>query len=155
MMINDHGGEDLSQERDEVALDAEEIIQLFNGICTSLKKVHKPSSTIREKLNQRMKDFKTKEQWEAYFHKVAQSTFLCGPNQYGWKADLFWLIKDADTPKRILEGKYQARKQCESLQKGISMNAFENYDPVRGACYTDVDFGNDNDLVDELAGVVS
>ena len=144
-MINDHSGEEVSQERENVVPDCEDIVQMFNGICTSLKKVHTPSPTIREKLNQRIKDFKTKGQWEAYFRKVAQSTFLCGPNQYGWQPDLFWLIKDTDTPKRILEGKYDER------DRGIS----GQYDPVRGACYTNPDFGNDNDLVDELAEVVS
>jgi hypothetical protein len=153
-MINDHSGEEISQERDEVVLDCEEIVQLFNRICSSLKKVHTPSPTIRDKLNQRKKDFKTKGQWEAYFRKVSQSTFLCGPNQYGWQADLFWLIKDADTPKRILEGKYDSRKPSKNSQKEISMSPFEMYDPVRGACYTNPDFGNDNDLVDELAQVV-
>jgi hypothetical protein len=79
---------------------------------------------------------------------------LCGPNQYGWQADLLWLIKDADTPKRILEGKYDSRKPSKNSQKEISMSPFEMYDPVRGACYTNPDFGNDNDLVDELAQVV-
>jgi hypothetical protein len=153
-MINDHSGEDLSMERDEDVLDCEEIVQMFNRICSSLKKVHTPSPTIRDKLNQRKKDFKTKGQWEAYFRKVSQSTFLCGPNQYGWQADLFWLIKDADTPKRILEGKYDSRKPSKNSQKEISMSPFEMYDPVRGACYTNPDFGNDNDLVDELAQVV-
>jgi hypothetical protein len=153
-MINDHSGEEISQERDEVVLDCEEIVQLFNRICSSLKKVHTPSPTIRDKLNQRKKDFKTKGQWEAYFRKVSQSTFLCGPNQYGWQADLFWLIKDADTPKRILKGKYDSRKPSKNSQKEISMSPFEMYDPVRGACYTNPDFGNDNDLVDELAQVV-
>jgi len=145
MMINDHSGEEVSQERENVVLDCEDIVQMFNRVCTSLKKVHTPSPTIREKLNQRMKDFKTKGQWEAYFRKVSQSTFLCGPNQYGWQADLLWLIKDADTPKRILEGKYDER------DRGIS----GQYDPVRGTCYTNPDFGNDNDLVDELAEVAS
>jgi hypothetical protein len=153
-MINDHSGEEISQERDEVVLDCEEIVQLFNRICSSLKKVHTPSPTIRDKLNQRKKDFKTKGQWEAYFRKVSQSTFLCGPNQYGWQPDLLWLIKDADTPKRILEGKYDSRKPSKNSQKEISMSPFEMYDPVRGACYTNPDFGNDNDLVDELAQVV-
>ena len=154
-MINDHSGEEVSQERNEGVLDCEDIVQMFNRVCTSLKKVHTPSPTIREKLHQRMKDFKTKGQWEAYFRKVFQSTFLCGPNQYGWQADLFWLIKDADTPKRILEGKYDSRKPSKNTQKRIFVSPFEMYDPVLGACYTNPDFGNDNDLVDELAQVQS
>ncbi|MFP4462037.1 MAG: hypothetical protein ACLFQE_07555, partial [Thermotogota bacterium] len=94
-------------------------------------------------------------QWEAYFRKVAQSTFLCGHNNYGWQADLFWLIKDAYTPQRILEGKYDKREHVKGAHNTVAMNPLENYDPVRGACYTHVDFGNDNDLVDELAEVVS
>ncbi|MFP4461635.1 MAG: hypothetical protein ACLFQE_05505, partial [Thermotogota bacterium] len=94
-------------------------------------------------------------QWEAYFRKVAQSTFLCGHNKYGWQADLFWLIKDADTPKRILEGRYDPRDKHKGVSNAVAMTPFESYDPVRGACYTHVDFGNDNDLVDELAQVVS
>src|SRR6056297_1221419 len=126
MMIKDHSGEDLSMERDEVVLDCEEIVQMFNRICTSLKKVHTPSPTIREKLHQRMKDFKTKGQWEAYFHKVAQSPFLCGPNQYSWQADFFWLIKDTDTPERILEGKYDERKQSKNTQKGILKKGYRS-----------------------------
>jgi len=97
----------------------------------------------------------TKEQWEAYFRKVAQSTFLCGHNKYGWQADLFWLIKDANTRLKIMAGKYDERERSKNTQKRISMNPLENYDPVRGACYTHVDFGNDNHLVDELAQVGS
>jgi len=153
-MINDHSSDDVSAEREDVVLEPEEIVQLFNLVCTSLKKAQ-PSPTIREKLNQRAKDFKTKGQWEAYFRKVAQSTFLCGHNKYAWQADLFWLIKDADTPNRILEGKYDERGHGKAERNAVAMTPFESYDPVRGACYTHVDFGNDNDLVDELAQVVS
>src|SRR6056297_155470 len=38
MMINDHSGDEVSQDKDEVVVNAEEIVQLFNGIRTSLKK---------------------------------------------------------------------------------------------------------------------
>jgi len=150
MMINDHSGDEVSQDKDEVVVNAEEIVQLFNLVCTSLKKAQS-SPTIREKLNQRAKDFKTKEQWEGYFRKVAQSPFLCGHNQYGWQADLFWLIKDVNTPHRILEGKYDKREHRKGAHNAVAMNLLDHYDPVRGACYTHVDFGNDNHLVDELA----
>jgi len=152
MKMIDHSSDDVSAEKEDVVLDSKEIVQLFNGICPSLKKAQ-PSPTIRENLHQRMKDFKTKEQWEGYFRKVAQSTFLCGHNKYGWQADLFWLIKDADTPHRILEGKYDKREHGKGVHNAVAMNPLENYDPVRGACYTQVDFGNDNHLVDELAEV--
>jgi len=154
MMIHDHSDDEVSLDREEVVVDAEEIVQLFNLVCTSLKKAHL-SPTIREKLNQRVKDFKTKEPWATYFRKVAQSTFLCGHNKYGWQADLFWLIKDADTPQRILEGKYDKREQGKVGRNAVVMNPLDHYDPVRGACYTHLDFGNDNDLVDQLADVVS
>ncbi|HRW35424.1 MAG TPA: hypothetical protein P5107_10250 [Thermotogota bacterium] len=154
MMIHDHSGDEVSQDKDEVVVNAEEIVQLFNLVCTSLKKAQS-SPTIREKLNQRAKDFKTKEQWATYFRKVAQSPFLCGHNQYGWQADLFWLIKDEDTPHRILEGKYDKCEHGKGANNVVAMNPLENYDPVRGACYTNADFGNDNHLVDELAQVGS
>jgi len=154
MKMIDHSSDDVSGEREEVVVDAEEIVQLFNFVCTSLKMAH-ASPTIRDKLNQRMKDFKSKGQWEAYFRKVAQSAFLCGHNKYGWQADLFWLIKDADTPHRILQGKYDKREQGKAGRNAVVMNSLESYDPVRGACYTHLNFGNDNDLVDELAEVVS
>ena len=154
MMINDHSGDEVSQDKGEVVVNAEEIVQLFNGICTSLKKAQS-SPTIREKLNQRAKDFKTKEQWATYFRKVAQSPFLCGHNKYAWQADLFWLIKNADTPHRIMEGKYDKREHGKGANNVVFMNPLDNYDPVRGACYTHVDFGNDNHLVDELAEVGS
>ena len=125
MKMIDHSSNDVSAEKEDVVLDSKEIVQLFNGICPSLKKAQ-PSPTIRENLHQRMKDFKTKGQWEAYFRKVAQSTFLCGPNQYGWQADLLWLIKDADTPERILEGKYDERKQSKNTQKGILKKGYRS-----------------------------
>jgi hypothetical protein len=54
-----------------------------------------------------------------------------------------------------MEGKYDSRKPSKNSQKEISMSPFEMYDPVRGACYTNPDFGNDNDLVDELGEVGS
>ena len=151
MMIHEYS-DAVSTEKETVVLDCEDIVQLFNLVCTSLKKA-RSSPTIREKLNQRAKDFKTKEQWEVFFRKVAQSAFLCGHNNYGWQANLFWLIKDAETPQRIMEGKYDEREQSKRTQKRISINPNETFDPVLGACYTQADFGNDNDLVDEMAQV--
>jgi len=154
MKMMDHSSDDVAEERADIVRDVKEMVQLFNLVCTSLKKAL-PSPTIREKFNQRAKDFKTKGQWEAYFRKVAQSTFLCGHNQYCWQADLFWLIKDADTPQSIMAGKYDEREPAKHTQKRIDINPFESYDPVLGACYTQVNFGNDNDLVEAWAQGVS
>jgi len=61
MKMIDHSSDDVSAEKEDVVLDSKEIVQLFNGICPSLKKAQ-PSPTIRENLHQRMKDFKTKGQ---------------------------------------------------------------------------------------------
>lgn len=140
MMLNDHtdGG-----------LTAEKIVQLFHSLCPTLKKVKKISKYTQEKITERANYFKTLKDWERYFAKAADSDFLCGRNNYGWQADFNWLIKDAQTPQKVLSGCYDTKKKT---QKGTYFENSQGYDIVRGIYHKQTYFTNDNHLVPALAG---
>jgi uncharacterized protein YdaU (DUF1376 family) len=48
------------------------------------------------------------DQWSQVITKIKKSSFLCGENDRGWRADFDFLIKP-DTATRVLEGKYDDR----------------------------------------------
>jgi len=146
MMINDPHGQ----------LSHEKIVDLFHQNCPALKKVKKLTHDLRKKITERSTDFKTQEDWESYFQKAAQSDFLCGKNKYHWQADFKWLIKDAQTAEKILNGKYNQhqKKKKNNWQELFGVN-HDGYDLVRGIYSKDffeTPFTNDNQLASAWAG---
>lgn len=85
---------------------AQEIIELYNVTCISLPPVKKLTDTrkaaIASALNEET-DFKE------LFKKTAESEFLNGKNERGWRADFDFILKPKNRQK-ILEGGYDNPK---------------------------------------------
>jgi hypothetical protein len=97
---------DLRKKFSQEIWDPEEIVNRFNEICTSLRKVKFLKAYTRKMLTDRNAHFRSSKDWDVFFHKVADSDFLTGKNEYQWQADLEWLVKDDETVLSILRGEY-------------------------------------------------
>ncbi len=72
---------------------------------TSLSKATKFSSTRQKKCTARLNE-RSLDEWAAIFRRIADTPFLCGQNDRGWKADFDWIISNDDNAAKVLEGKY-------------------------------------------------
>lgn len=112
---------DFFEQRSEEATIATQMIEVWNEVCTKLKKVR---TTVKnrereKKLNALIgnRDYLSKDgsplferlnDWRAYCVDVNNIPFLCGDNSRKWVADIDFCIRDKKTGgiKAILEGKY-------------------------------------------------
>src|SRR6056297_1548942 len=97
---------DLRKKYSQEIWDPDEIVNRFNEICTSLKKVKFLKAYTRKMLTDRNVHFRSSRDWDVFFQKVADSDFLNGKNEDEWQADLEWLVKDDETVLSVLQGKY-------------------------------------------------
>ena len=86
---------------------AKDLFDLWNKTAegTPLPKVRELSSTRAKKCSARLKE-RTPDEWAAIFQRIADTPFLCGQNDRGWKADFDWIINNDDNAAKVLEGKY-------------------------------------------------
>ncbi len=88
---------------------AMEMKDIWNEICgkAGLAEVKKMPSGRSSSLNKRLyEDFHSSlDEWRAYCQRIADSPFLTGNNDRGWKAEIDWVLKPANLAK-IVEGKY-------------------------------------------------
>lgn len=85
----------------------QKIIDLYHEILPYHRQVRVWTDNRKRMLAKQWKEYPDMDDWRAYFEHVAESPFLCGQNQKGWKPDLEWLIKPANLAK-VLENKYHA-----------------------------------------------
>lgn len=86
------------------------VIDLYHSICINLPKIEKLTSDRIKHINARTKELKTIDKWQELFEKVASSDFLNGKNDRNWKANLDWLIKSDSNYVKVIEGKYESKK---------------------------------------------
>lgn len=72
---------------------------------TPLPKIREFSKTRQTKSSARLKE-RSLDEWAAIFRRVADSPFLSGNNDRGWKADFDWIINNDGNAGKVLEGKY-------------------------------------------------
>ncbi len=86
---------------------SKDLFDLWNKTAegTPLSKVRELSSTRAKKCTARLKE-RNPEEWVAIFQRIAESPFLCGQNDRGWKADFDWIIANDGNAGKVLEGKY-------------------------------------------------
>jgi len=83
-----------------------QIQDLYNNILSkSLTSCEKLTEKRKKHINSLLKEFKNIEKIEDIFKKVAETPFLLGQNDKGWKADFEWLINHNNLLK-VLEGRY-------------------------------------------------
>ena len=98
---------DIEEDTKEPPVPYEKIKELYNSICKDLSQVRSISSTRKNHLQARWKQFNYSiETFEKAFKKVQASNFCTGNNSREWKADFDWLIKNDNNMVKVLEGKY-------------------------------------------------
>lgn len=105
----------------------EYIINQYNNICDRLKPCKKVTATRRAHTNARVEQYGVKEIITA-FMKANESDFICGMNDRGWKADFDWLMKNDDNMAKVLEGKYDNKKQLSKTEAEL----MKAYNAIRG-----------------------
>jgi hypothetical protein len=83
---------------------AEQVVDLYNTICTSLNPVQSLTQRRIEAVDKLLLT-SSMEQIEKLFRQAEATPFLKGDNRRRWKADFDWLINE-DSMAKVLEGKY-------------------------------------------------
>lgn len=81
-----------------------QIVELYNGTCTSLPKVTTISSARERVIKTRIKEFSIK-QFQTLFKQAQASKFLTGKNKNNWRANFDWLMNATNFAK-VLDGNY-------------------------------------------------
>lgn len=90
-------------------VDCQQIVDLYNSICTSFPSVRSLSDARRKAIKARLNTY-TLEDFKAVFENAEASSFLKGSNDRNWTATFDWLIKDANMAK-VLEGNYMDKQK--------------------------------------------
>lgn len=94
----------------------QDLMDLWNEHCGSLPKC-KGINTSRKKHGKlRWKEKPSAEYWVGVIQKIASSDFCNGKSAVGWRATFDWLLRP-DTHLRVLEGKYDNKKEFEKQNK--------------------------------------
>lgn len=92
------------------------IKDIYHEICVSFPRVQVLSAKRKQAIKARLCTY-TEEQIKEVFTKAEASDFLKGKNNRNWRADFDWLMNDTNMAK-VLDGKYDNRKQSTSTQSG-------------------------------------
>lgn len=84
---------------------AKKIVDIYNEVCVNLPKVLKLTPQRIIVVNARVKDYSLSDVGKV-IQNVADSKFLNGENDRGWKADFDWIFKSSNFIK-ILENRYK------------------------------------------------
>ncbi len=130
----------------------QELVDLYNNICTSLPKVKvltdERKTLIKKRWEKKLYD--SLEKWEKVFIEAEKTPFLKGDSipkngRKPWVANFDWLIKNDTNPTRVLERVYDG-DQPQNFQQSKK----DTSDLVRGHDYgTDYNI-DDNALLEEV-----
>ena len=103
----------------------QEIVDIFNEVCTDLPQVKSLSDTRKRAIKVRFKELdKDTDKIRELFEKVQQSDFLTGrKEETNWRAGFDWIMKPSNMAK-ILEGNYDNRES----NNGREVNNYAEYD---------------------------
>ena len=96
--------EDKEKDKDNNNICYQDVINLYNSICTSFSKVKALSDARKKTIKARLNTY-SMEELQAVFEKAEASDFLKGKNNRNWMANFDWMLKDANFAK-ILDGNY-------------------------------------------------
>lgn len=91
---------------------SQQIVDLYNSICTSLPSVRTLSNSRKNAIKTRLKQYSL-DDFKVLFEKAESSSFLKGDNSRNWVATFDWLIKDANMAK-VLDGNFDNRQNSNS-----------------------------------------
>jgi hypothetical protein len=82
------------------------IVDFWNQKSPPLPKIIKFSKSRQNKLKVRLGDKSFVENWQAVIDRMADTPFLLGDNDRGWKVNFDWLIENDKNYVKVLEGRY-------------------------------------------------
>lgn len=120
----------------------EEIIDLFNSICRSsppVVEISEDKVTALDRLWSCISE-PSIDVFRACFEKVAETPFLCGNNDKGWKVTFGWIVQPGNF-RKVMVGKYDSYEkkktqneimkemveELENEENGSSENAYGDY----------------------------
>jgi len=71
------------------------------------------------KLKARMKEEYFVDNWRMIIERISITPFLTGDNDRGWKADVTWILENSDNYTKVMEGKYDGRKNITNQKQTI------------------------------------
>jgi len=88
-----------------------ELMESWNEICGTegLPKIEQQTNGRKIKAKARIKTFPKSEFWGKVLNGIIESDYLMGRKRKEgdtWKPDFDWLVKNDETPAKIMEGKY-------------------------------------------------
>lgn len=89
---------------EKIKVNCQEVVDLYNTICTSLPSVRELSDARRKVITSRVKKYGL-EKIVTVFQSAEASSFMKGDNSRNWVANFDWLMKEANMVK-VLEGNY-------------------------------------------------
>jgi len=108
----------------------QQILEKYNELCglKGLRPIRSIDGKRKTQVTARFKDYGL-DGFADLFTKVAESDFLCGGGERGWKADFDWLIAPTNMQK-VLEGKYENNQSNTPMQAQFTnTNNTERHDP--------------------------
>ena len=105
----------------------QEIVNLFNEICTEAPKIIKVTDKRKSQIALRYKELKNIDVFEQAFRMVQESKFLTGDNDRGWVAKFDWIMANDTNIVKVLEGNYKNSKvKSNNPFKDIFLQEVEN-----------------------------
>ena len=99
---------DIDKEK-SITVPHQQIMDLYNNICTNLPKVKTLNNNRKKAISARWKHYKGDiNVFKELFEKANTSDWLIGTNPKNWVADFDWILADKNMP-RILEGIFNKR----------------------------------------------
>jgi hypothetical protein len=104
---------------------------IWNSNCGTLPKAEQLSPKRIKSCRARWKDNPSEDYWTKAVVEITESSFCCGENERGWRANFDWFLKP-DTHISVLEGKYRGKadekkKVLDKLLKNKELtNGLEN-----------------------------
>lgn len=92
----------------------------------NLPKIRAFAGSRVDKLKARMKEPTFSESWKEAIDKIDSSPFCCGNNDRKWKADASWMIANSDNYVKVLEGKYDGKKQETNQERARRLLGMDN-----------------------------
>lgn len=98
----------------------EDVIEIYNSICTNLPKVQKLTKKREKSINEFLKGFDL-EEFKSICKLANNNSFLTGENDRNWKADFDFLI-NSNKATNILEGKYSNNTKTDyKIEGGLQL----------------------------------
>ncbi len=90
-----------------------ELFEIWNANCEPLPKQHALDERLRLDIEARLKENPDPEYWKVVVLKMSKSLFLVGEP---W-ANLRWLMKNPENPKKVDEGTYDPKKKLTNYER--------------------------------------